>query len=233
MQKYSVISKVDKRLDRQICRCFINSKIGDFDFGKERITNIHPELEKARLKKKKEMNKFINKYINDYYNNNRLEIVKSKKKISNIWKKIENDYFLEICKFFNNKVCLKNKNFISFMSIFACSPLIEPQGWQIYYKIKDEAEIRRIFAHEILHLFYYSYVKSNKKIKSFYKNLKEDDCWIKAELFNVIVLNQTQFRKIIGKKEEGYDIHKKYFKLFENVWEKSRDIDDYLARVSL
>ncbi len=232
MTSYSVVVKINKRLDKQICRYFINSKIDDFDFGKERIIDLHPELEKIRSKKKKEMNEFINKYVNNYYSDNRLEIVRSKNIISNVWKEIENDYFLEVYKFFNNKVHFKNGNFISYLSISACSPLIEPQGWQIYYKINNKAEIRRIFTHEILHFFYYSYVKNNKQIKSLYEKLKEDDRWTKAELFNVIILNQPQFRKIIGKKEEGYDIHKKYFETFGNIWNRSRNLDEYLVKVA-
>lgn len=55
MQNYLVKFKIDKRQDKQICRLFINSKIDDFDFGKERIIDLHPALKGARLKNKKEM----------------------------------------------------------------------------------------------------------------------------------------------------------------------------------
>ena len=230
MPKYSVNIKINKNLDKQICRNFINAKIGDFDFGKERIIDLHPELNKARSKDKKERSKIINNYIEAYYKNHYQEIAEAKKFINTIWQEIENNYFKEVEKLFNNKVYLKSKDFTVFISIFSCSPLIEPQGWQIYYKIKSKSEIKRIFAHEILHFFYYSYVKNNKSIKSYYNNLEQEGYWTKAELFNVVILNQSDFQKIIGRKEKGYDIHKKYFSVFKNNWKKSKDLNDYLIK---
>lgn len=230
MLKYSVNIKINKNLDKQICQNFIDAKIGDFDFGKERIIDLHPELNKARSKDKKERSKIINNYIDIYYKNHRQEIIESKKYISAVWQEIENTYFKEVERLFSNKVYLKSKDFTAFISTFSCSPLIEPQGWQIYYKIKSKSEIRRIFAHEILHFFYYSYIKNNKSIKSYYNNLEQEDSWTKAELFNVAILNQSNFQKIIKRKEEGYDIHKKYFSAFKNKWERSKNLNDYLLK---
>jgi len=72
MQNYSVIIKVNKNLDKQVCRNFIGAKIDDFDFGKERIIDLHSELKKARTEKnKKRKNKFINDYLDNYYKNRR------------------------------------------------------------------------------------------------------------------------------------------------------------------
>jgi len=230
MPKYSINIKINKNLDKQICRNFIDAKIGDFDFGKERIIDLHPELNKAHSKDKKERSKIINNYIDIHYKNNRQEIVEAKKFINTVWQEIENDYFKEVEKLFNNKVYLKNKKFTAFISIFSCSPLIESQGWQIYYKIKSKSEIKRIFAHKILHFFYYSYVKNNKSVKSYYNNLDQEEHWTKAELFNVVILNQSDFQKIIGRKEKGYDIHKKYFSVFKNSWKKSKNLNDYLIK---
>jgi len=233
MQNYSVITKVNKNLDKQVCRNFIGAKIDDFDFGKERIIDLHSELRKVRIEKnKKRKNKFINDYLDNYYKNRRREIFKAKKFIFGSWQETEQNYFREVIKLFNNKVYLKNKKFIAFLSIFSCSPLVEPQGWQIYYKIKDKKEIRRIFAHEILHFFYYDYIKNNRQVKPYYDKLNQNELWIRAELFNVAALNQDNFRKIIGKKEKGYDIHKKYFGLFKRSWRESKSLDDYLTKVA-
>jgi hypothetical protein len=232
MQKNLVSVKINKRLDKQMCHMFINSKIGDFDFGKERILDLHPKLKTARLKKRKERNKLIDEYVDRYYENNKLKIKNAKKEIFETWNKVEQQYFFEVEKLFNNKIYLKNKNFVSFLSIFACSPMIEPQGWQIYYKISDLGEIKRLFAHEILHFYYYSYIKNHKTIEKHYKNLSDEDGWTKAELFNVVVLNQEQFQKIINKKDSGYDMHEKYFKTFKEVWRKSKNLDDYLIKIA-
>lgn len=232
MQNYFVKLKIDKRQDKQICHYFINSKIDDFDFGKERVVDLHPALGPVRLKTKTEMNKAIDKYTDDYYVKNREEIIKAKLEIFEAWKEIEEEYFKEVQKLFDNKVKLNDKDFICYLSIFACSPLIEPQGWQIYYKIKDKAEIRRLFAHEIMHFFYYSYIKSNREVKSFYKKLEDNDYWMKAEIFNVMALNDASFRKIIGKKEEGYDIHRKYFKKCQSIWKNSGNLNEYLIKVA-
>jgi hypothetical protein len=230
MSKYYINIRINKNLDKQVCQNFINTKIGGFDFGKERIIDLHPKLNKARSENKKERSEIINSYIDAYYKNHRQKIIETKKFINAVWQEIENDYFKEVEKLFNNKVYLKNKNFTAFISIFSCSPLIEPQGWQIYYKIKSKSEIKRIFAHEILHFFYYSYIKNNRVIKLYYSNLEQEDHWIKAELFNVAILNRSSFQKIIGRKEKGYNIHKKYFSTFKNNLEKSKNLNDYLIK---
>lgn len=215
-----------------MCHMFINSKIGDFDFGKERIIDIHPKLKSARGLKRKERNQMIDLYIDEYYKKNRKDIETSKEGIYKIWKEIEVEYFKEVEKLFNNKIYLKSKNFTSFLSIFTCSPIIEPQGWQIYYKIKNKSEIKRLFAHEILHFYYYGYIKNDKIVKKYYKNMNEEEYWTKAEIFNVIILNQKQFQNIIGKKEEGYDMHKKYFKEYLYAWNKSKNVNDFLVRIN-
>jgi len=46
----------------------------------------------------------------------------------------------------------------------------------------------------------------------------------------VAILNQSNFQKIIGRKEKGYDIHKKYFNVFKNSWKKSKNLNDYLIK---
>ena len=233
MTIYSVKVKINKNLDKQVCRNFIDAKIGNFDFGKERIIDLHPLLKRAKAEKnKKERNIFINNYLDKYYKNHYQEILEAKKFILESWQKIEEDYFKEAKKLFNNKVYFDNKKFVAFLSAFSCSPLIEPQGWQVYYKIDDKKEIRRIFAHEIIHFFYYNYIKKERTVKSYYGNLNQNEYWTKAELFNVVMLNRNNFRKIIGKKEEGYDIHKKYFNLFKQSWKKSKNLNDYLIKVS-
>lgn len=52
-----------------------------------------------------------------------------------------------------------------------------------------------------------------------------------SEVFNAIILNQKEFKKIIAPaKELGYPEHKKNIKLLASEWEKSKDILIWLKR---
>lgn len=62
--------------------------------------------------------------------------------------------------------------------------------------------------------------------------LNDEDYWRKAELFNVVVLNSDNFRKIIGREEKGYDIHKKFFRIYKDVWKESKNLNSYLLRAA-
>lgn len=230
MKNYFVITKINKEIDKKVCFQFIDDA-KDFDFGKINITNLHPNLTKARNQKKERKRKIISDYINKFYFLNKKELFLRKEFVRESWEKIEKKYFEEVKKLFNNKIYLNYNNFTAYLSIFTCCPIIFPNKFQVYYKF-DTSQIKKVFSHEIMHFFYYSYTEKNPKIAKLYNSMNLDEKWTKAEIFNVIVLNLPQFQKIIRKKEEGYEIHKKYFKTFRNFWQKSKNLDDFLIKTA-
>jgi len=221
--------EINKTLDKEVCLNFIDAKINGYDFGKERIISEHPELKGIRGKKKSEMKKKIFQYVDSYYKIHEKEIKNSLKKTKKVWEKIEKKYFQELQKIFGNLQFYRPRIIMVYLSIFKCGVLCKDgKSFQIWYKTanKEPAEVKRHMAHEILHLYYYAYLK-----KHGYKTLLKD--WNHAEIFNMIILNLPQFKNLTSKEEFGYPIHRRRFKKFKKLWQKTQKIDQYLSFLKL
>lgn len=226
MTNTSVKFRIDKKLDKEVGLDFINKRIGGYDFGKDRIINSHPDLKNIRKLKKIKLEKELNSYIDEFYKLHKKDILESLTKTEKVWQKIEKKYFKEIEKLFRDLNFYKPKTITAYLSIFKCGVLCDDgKSFQLWHEIvnRDSAEVKRHVAHEVLHFYYYSYLK-----KKGYQKLAKN--WDLAEIFNVVILNLSQFRNLTNKKELGYTIHRRRFQKYKKMWQQSKDLDDYLVK---
>lgn len=218
--------KIDKKFDMEICADFINDKIGDYDFGYERIISLHPDLEKIRHFKKTFQAEEIQKYTGQYYIEHKKEIAKSLFRFERAWSAVAGRYFVEIEKIFGALNFYKPNTIVALTSIFACGVVNDNlTSFQIWYKVKNIKEIKRHISHEILHFYYYTY------IKKYFPRLAGN--WDMAEIFNVVILNLPQFQSIIGTEERGYEIHEPRFQKYKDIWRACNgNLDLYLLHIT-
>ncbi len=215
----------NKQWDKDVFVYFLDEKDTEYDFGYDRIISIHPEISSARGKSEEEKIEIITPYINNYYLNNQKAISDASSKVKAIWEPISTSFFIELEKIFGSLDFYRMDEITAALSIAKAGVIGDNNAsFQIWYKtINEPAEVRRHFAHEILHFFYYAYLKEKKMSK-----LAKD--WDKAEIFNVVILGLPQFISLIGKEDRGYQQHEKYFSHYKKLWAESTTLDDYLRK---
>lgn len=216
--------RISIKLDYKTCFNFLNLKSAGIDFGKN-IISIHPQLRRIRKNKNKITKKrAIFFYINHFYNLHNNELKKALELFKKEWKKVEKCFFQEVKTIFGNFRWPKGK-YICYLSIFNCNPrFLHDKTFQIFYK--SEKDAKRIIAHELLHFIFYYFLEKKIKIK-----LSKEKKWILSEVFNTIVLNQDNFRKIISpSKELGYPAHREYIQILTNEWKKCKNISSWINK---
>lgn len=217
---------LNKEWDKEVITYFLDEKDKEYDFGFERIISIHPELSTVRGKSIKEKTAVIYPYVDNYYVGSQIAIENAVREFETIWAKIAPMYFIELEKIFGSLDFYKQEEIMAALSITKAGVIGDDNAsFQIWYKTTQEpAEVRRHFAHEILHFFYYAYLMEKKMFA-----LAEN--WDKAEIFNVVILALPQFVELIGKEDLGYQQHEKYFSHYKKIWKESVDLNDYLHKI--
>ncbi len=222
-----VTFSLDKEYDKKSLLEFIDDKDEFLDFGKERIIQFHPELEQHREKEQKIQEKEISLYVDFFYKEYESELQLSSEKLQSIWDGIASQYFLEIKKLFGSLNFYKQKIIKASPSITNCGDIADDHTsfhvWYKWYEKPEEAKV--LIAHEILHFYYYAYVKEKE-----YKNLIDN--WDLAEIFNVVILSLPQFVQLTGKPDFGYEQHDDYFPYYRKLWKKSSSLDEYLQKTN-
>ncbi len=218
--------KISKKFDKEIGVYFLNNKIGKYDFGKDRIISEHPIFSTWRKLSEEDLWKQVNPYVNQYYREHKAEIEASLVTMQAIWNEIAKQYFHEIEKIFGPLSFYRTKTITAHLSIFKCGVIEDNmRGFQIWYKTESEPdEVRRHVAHEVLHFYYYTYLKKTKQ-----DVLRED--WDAAEIFNRIILNLPAFRDLTGKEEFGYAMHTRSLSKYRKLWQASSGVDEYLGKL--
>ncbi len=216
---------LDKEWDKEVFTYFIDEKDKEYDFGYDRIVSLHPGIAFARGKSDEEKLVIMTQYVDNYYLNHQQDINNAEQEMMGMWEPIGAEYFIEIEKIFGSVDFYKPNKITAALSIAKAGVIGEDNAsFQIWYKtIKESAEVRRHFAHEILHFFYYAYLEE-KGLSALAKD------WDKAEIFNVVILGLPQFITLIGKEDKGYKQHEKYFSHYQKLWAGSKDLDDYLLK---
>jgi hypothetical protein len=215
---------VDKEYDKDTIQEFIDDKDGEYDFGDYCILQLHESLRAARGREKDEQKKMISEYVDAFYQDNIADIEEAAGEMRRIWDDMEGAYLQAVSKVFGSINFLPEKNIIASPSITDCNDIKDDRsGFHIWYGYRDKPEyIRRLFAHELLHFFYYAYTEKR------FSNIK--DAWDLAEIFNAVVLNTKLFLDVTKKEEEGYPQHRKYLKYYETLWKQSKNLDEYLEK---
>ncbi len=218
--------KISKKFDKEIGVYFLNNKIGTYDFGKDRIISEHPVFSKWRKLSEEELWKQVGSYVDRYYIEHQAEIESSLVIMQAIWDAISEQYFQGIEKLFGSVSFYRAKTITAHLSIFRCGVIEDNlRGFQIWYKTESEPdEVRRHIAHEVLHFYYYAYLKKTK-----HEKLLEN--WDATEIFNRIILNLPEFKILIGKEELGYSMHTRSLPKYRKLWQSSSNLDEYLSKL--
>lgn len=224
----SVKTILDKEWDKEVLVHFLDERDNQYDFGYERIATLHPNIVSVRGKNVKEKSDIITPYVDKYYQNNLQDIEDARKRMQFLWGDISLKYFTELQKIFGSLDFYKPKEIRAALSIAKAGVIGDDNtSFQIWYQtINEPNEVRRHFAHEILHFYYYAYLKQ-KGLDSLAQN------WDLAEIFVVVVLGLPQFTALIGKKDEGYQRHEKYFLYYRDLWNKCSNVDEYLEKTNI
>lgn len=218
---------IDKEFDKEILLYFIDEKIGNFDFGYDRIVREHPRLEVCRGKSENERMAVIYPYVEAYYQEHEAVIVDAKKGMQTLWDDISTGYFKRVETLFGGLGFYQEKSLTAFLSIAKCGVIGDDcKDFQIWYQtIREQTEVRRHFAHEILHFYYYAYVKEKG-----YQNLIDN--WDLAEIFNVVILGLPEWVALLGKVDAGYEQHEQYFPYYRKLWQENGGLNKYLEQTN-
>lgn len=216
---------LDKEWDKEVLVYFVDEKDEEYDFGYDRIVSLHPGIASIQGKSDEEKMAIAAQYVDEYYIDHQQDIDDARQTIEKIWEPLAEDFFIELEKMFGPLDFYKSKEIKAALSITRAGVIGEDNAsFQIWYKtVKEPAEVRRHFAHEILHFFYYAYLEG-KGLSALAKD------WDKAEIFNVVILGLPQFVSLIGKSDQGYQQHEKYFSYYRELWVESKNLDDYLSK---
>lgn len=218
---------INKDYDKEIIGAFLDEKDDAYDFGYERIIKEHPVLSRCRGIGEEKNAACVAPYVDTYYARHQRDIEKSAHQMQEIWDAMSAAYFDALREIFGSLQFYRAEALHAILSIAQCG-VIDENGtdFQIWYKtVKEPPEVRRHFAHEILHFYYYTYVAQKG-----FANL--ENSWDLAEIFNVVILGLPAFVKITGKADEGYAQHEKYFAYYKALWRRSETLDAYLERTN-
>ena len=200
---------LDKNLDKETFLKFFELKAGGVDFG-EKITKNHPAISKDNYQE----------YIDYYYDKNKEELTKSLLEINNLAQQKQADFFNAIKDIF--KQDFSSKEYCGTLSIFDCNPrYLDKNIFQVYYKRSNQDKLGVVF-HEVLHFIFFDYCRTY--FKSIVNNMDQNQgkYWVLSEIFNVMVLNQPSFQKIIKKREKiFYPKHKEIYSTIEKMWREN------------
>lgn len=220
--------QLNKNLDKKICLEFLGKKKAGIDFGGG-IIRMYPQLEKARGLSGEEKREIIDEFVEDCYSEHKKELEVILKNFENSWRRCEGEFYQQVREIFKDHPWPKGK-YICYPSIFNCNPrFLEDKTFQAYFN--HPLGICHVAAHELLHFMFYDYVKK-KFPESVTKVGGEEKLWEVSEIFNVLVLSLSQFKKITGvKKEKIYPAHAKLLPQYKKIWKDSKDIDQFLHTV--
>ena len=226
--EYPVVKfSLDKEYDKESILEFLDDKDEFLDFGHERIIQFHPELDQYRGRNKEVQKKAISDYVDAFYEKNVGELQLSSEKFQFLWDEVAPRYFSEIKKLFGSLDVYRERVVTASPSITNCGDIADDHTrFHIWYKWHEKPEEAIVLiAHEILHFYYYAYVRE----KEFFTLV---DQWDLAEIFNVVILGLPQFIALLGKADLGYEQHDRYIPHYRKLWKESASIDEYLRKTN-
>ena len=208
---------LSKKLDKETFLNFFGFRAGGVDFG-GKITNVFSGINKKNYQQ----------CIDDYYYQNYDELSKTLVETKSKIKEYQNDFFDATQKIF--KKDFSKKEYCGSLSIFDCNPrYLDKNIFQIYYK-RDVLDKIEVIFHEVLHFMFFDYCEKNCKELVQNLNCNNGIYWDLSEIFNIIVLNQSEFQKILKRPELiFYPIHKEIYPIIEKIWNKNKgNLNDFI-----
>lgn len=215
----------DEALDADIVDAFIDQKIGNLDFGQERIIDLHPELAPWRGHEGPDRTQAMVEYVTKYYSDNHLAFEQNLSHASKIWDEINDAFFVEMTKIFGPLDFYRHSRMIGKLSAFACA-VIEDDGcsFQIHYLLPtaNPHEFCRGVAHEAVHFLTDAFMAEHG-----FSILLAD--WDFREILPVLILNSPSVVFLTKQPEYGYNQHRgEFLDHYKELWNKSENFLEFL-----
>lgn len=209
--------ELNKELDCEVYGDFRNFSIGGVDFG-EMIREDHPSITPNNHKE----------YIDEYYRTNSEGISNSLIEINSALRSNESDFKNFVKKYFWSLSI--NNEYLGYLSIFNCNPrYLDKKIFQIYFK-KDLSSKLEVCWHESLHFQFFDYCDKHLNKETTHLDKNSGKLWALSEVFNVILMNEPDFRKISDRKEKlFYPELKEKLEIAQKIWRDSdKNISEFI-----
>ncbi len=226
MKKYPhVIFSLNKELDKEMIKEFLEyPKKAGMDFAAE-IWEIHPKLKEYYGLKPEEQKALINDYTDSYYIDHSEDLEKAKKSFQKKWDKVEDNFYMETDKVFNNLFWPEGK-YRGFISIITSGPrFLETKEFQSFYGWEENIIGQAV--HEMLHFQFYNQLSFLKDTIT----VDEDGIWQLSEIFNDIVQAEPGFVKIQGYTPKvSYPEHRELVEKYKKSWDRAQNVSQFILK---
>ena len=125
---------------------------------------------------------------------------------------VEGVLFTELEEYFGHDY--SKDNYTCYLSIFDCNPrYVETKSFQVYYRRPYHLR-KEVIAHELTHFAFYDFCNNIGLTDT-------KELWELSEIFNVIFLNLSEIRSVIGAEELlFYPSLKEKLEIVRNIWIK-------------
>lgn len=170
----------------------------------------------------------VKEFVNNYYLKNNKTIKDNVVIYEKNWKKIEKDFFNLVERTFPQTKWPKGK-YIAYTTMWSMYPrFLDDKTFQIPAISKKKKTVNFIIAHEMLHFIFYKYFLN--KYKKYRSHKYDFFVWHISEIFNVIIMNKSDWQKILKNKDDGYPEHKNIIK---KLSKKNYSLDELIDKLIL
>ena len=203
--------QLNTELDKETYQNFKDFKTAGVDFG-ALIQKEHPLITPDNC----------SEYIDKFYSTNEAELNTSINELKIVIADNEKLYFKALEDLFG--MSFDMYKYIGYVSIFNCNPrFVESKTFQFYYKKSLRDKIGVVF-HEIMHFAFFEYCKNHLRDEIKDMDLNSGCLWELSEIFNVIVLNEPVFKRILGREEKMfYPNLKEKHEIVRKIWESNKN----------
>lgn len=220
--------KLNSDLDKWTAKEFVT--FDKTDMFSNTVLADHPELEKCRNFEKEEKIEFFSQYVNDYYTKRNNELETKVTSASNDWAKISGQFYKLTDELFSltngQEYDWPDGQYNCFLSIFNCNPrFIKEKFFQAFYN--HPQTVNYVCIHEMLHFAFYDYVEKN--FPNEYTARGENGLWKISEVFNDIILRQSDFIDITGQTDPPiYAQSREELNSYMALWQQNPKTDLFL-----
>jgi hypothetical protein len=181
--------------------------------------NPHYPLQNLVRKRRKfsaEDWRVIRNYLDEFYETNQSKIRKAFRQLTKKWQKREKIFYSLNDKLFEYKRWPKGR-YIAYLTIWGVYPrFLEDKTFMVPYEHRIRHYPEVVIAHEMLHFKFYDF------FREFYPKYKNPEknifVWHVSEIFNSVIQNSPQWRKVFRAKSMSYPEHRAMVRKLSAWW---------------
>ena len=195
-------------LDAEMYTEFCSLSVAGADFGQE-IRDDHPNITPANYKE----------YIHTFYETYHSDMDDMMRATQKDLDAKSPDYFKALRMHFGKD--FSTTDYVGFVSIFNCNPrFVESGTFQIFYKKRPTHRIEVCF-HEVMHFAFFDFCREHVSDISRF-DVNTGPLWELSELVNILLLNRSEFRVLIGIEETlFYTTLATKLSVIREIWSKN------------